>query len=449
MSLTCACHVARYQLERADEPAVRRWVQKNAVPASLEGPDIRALAQNFAGAKVVAVGEATHGTHEFAAFRVRLFQELVEHHGFRVFAIEAGFGEAMAIDRYVTEGIGDPKDVLLNLNYWPWYVQEVLDLIEWMREYNRDRPAADQLRFYGFDMQRSDTSLRTACAALSTAGAKEAATICAELTPVVHGQLGATISDSEFVRVYALQQRLVALLPPHEAAIRQRVGDRGFELTRHHLEIVRQSFAEARSQTFDPRDTFMAKNLVWIEQHERKPVFAWAHNAHFARSEPRDYKSETWWNPPPMGYYLTQHYSRDELIVVGTVFTTGTFNAFKMLGILGPVYGLGPVKAAKPLPHSFDGVLASSVRAPYALDLRKTDPGDPESRWFHKMQHHRVLGAGYTPAKDRDNRFGGYWNGILPAVMYDWVVVFGPTTPTRAIPNTIAPKAAGSAGAPP
>ena len=256
--LVSACAIGRYQLERDDEPAVRRWVQRHAVSARLDGPDISALAQAMAHAKVVAVGEATHGTHEFAVFRVRLFQQLVEHHGFRVFALEAGFGESFAIDRYVTEGVGDPAQALLGLRYWPWYTEEMLDLVEWIRAFNRERPTEDQVRFYGFDIQTSAASRREACDGLRTAGVEDTEEPCAALAPIVAEGLDLKLSEEEFTRATGLVRQLATQLAAHEGEVRERLGDRGFELARADLEAVRQSFAIARSQRFEPRDTFMA-----------------------------------------------------------------------------------------------------------------------------------------------------------------------------------------------
>src|SRR5688572_33221460 len=44
---------------------------------------------------IVALGEATHGTSEFFQAKYKIFRYLAENHGFKIFAIEADFGESI------------------------------------------------------------------------------------------------------------------------------------------------------------------------------------------------------------------------------------------------------------------------------------------------------------------------------------------------------------------
>ena len=104
-------------------------------------------------ARVVALGEATHGTREFFQLKHRMLEFLVEEMGFRVFAIEANWPECLAINDYVLHGEGDPEEALAGIYFWTWNTEEVLELIEWMRRYNADPAHEQKLKFYGVDMQ--------------------------------------------------------------------------------------------------------------------------------------------------------------------------------------------------------------------------------------------------------------------------------------------------------
>lgn len=56
----------------------------------------------------------------------------------------------MPLHDYVVHGEGDPREALGALDSWVWQVQSVLAMIEWLRDFNADRPLADRVRVYGF-----------------------------------------------------------------------------------------------------------------------------------------------------------------------------------------------------------------------------------------------------------------------------------------------------------
>lgn len=117
--------------------------------------DLAPLVETLDGATVVGLGEATHGTREFFRMKDRIVRYLVTEAGLRLFALESNFAETLAINDYVTTGTGDPLDALAGSYFWTWDTEEVLALIEWLRDFNEGRPADDQVKFYGIDMQYS------------------------------------------------------------------------------------------------------------------------------------------------------------------------------------------------------------------------------------------------------------------------------------------------------
>ena len=123
------------------------WLRRRAIPFATAEPggdaaDLAPFTRLVGDARLVALGEATHGTHEFFAMKHRLVAFLVRELGFTGFAIEANGPEAERIDDYVQTGQGDPASLLAGLHYWTWNTREVLDLIGWMREYNAQRGSA-------------------------------------------------------------------------------------------------------------------------------------------------------------------------------------------------------------------------------------------------------------------------------------------------------------------
>lgn len=124
------------------DDAVLVWASASSIPLSSVEPgsgftDLQELRPLLGSARLVALGEAMHGAHEFLALRNRLFEFLVEELGFTAIAVETGFTEAWAVDEYVQ---GGPSDGPVAQNVFHWAIHQVWlenqQLIDWMREYN-------------------------------------------------------------------------------------------------------------------------------------------------------------------------------------------------------------------------------------------------------------------------------------------------------------------------
>lgn len=152
-SLLLACLLGYSNQADAQPSLASRLVPLSTVTPGGSYQDLNVIGSAIGSSKVVAMGEATHGTKEFFQMKHRVFRYLAEHKSFRIFAIEASMPDCLEMDRYVTKGEGDPKAALAKQGFWTWNTQEVLDLLLWMREFNKKRAANDQLRVFGFDMQ--------------------------------------------------------------------------------------------------------------------------------------------------------------------------------------------------------------------------------------------------------------------------------------------------------
>src|SRR5438093_6991979 len=94
-----------------------------------------------ADARLVLLGEASHGTHEFYRERARITRRLVEDAGFTIVAAEADWPDAYRVNRFV-RGAGDDAtaiDALADFRRfpaWMWRNADVLDFVDWLREHN-------------------------------------------------------------------------------------------------------------------------------------------------------------------------------------------------------------------------------------------------------------------------------------------------------------------------
>src|SRR5205085_1637542 len=162
--LTCASALAQNARRRATGADLDQWIGAPAIPFAKSDPVdddsyLLPLREIVGDAMVVGVGEATHGTHEFFTMKHRIFRFLVERMGFTVFSIEAALPECDRIDQFVHTGEGDPSALIANMHFWTWNVDEVLDLVLWMRAYNAARAGGAQLSFRGFDLQYSQQAI--------------------------------------------------------------------------------------------------------------------------------------------------------------------------------------------------------------------------------------------------------------------------------------------------
>ncbi len=132
------------------------WIRGSAIPLSTPEAgrgfsDLQPLKAVIGDARIVALGEATHGSREFFQLKHRLLEFLATEMGFTVFSIEANLPEAYRLNDYVLEGTGDPAQLLRGMYFWTWDTEEVLAMIRWMREFNQS--GKGRVQFTGFDMQ--------------------------------------------------------------------------------------------------------------------------------------------------------------------------------------------------------------------------------------------------------------------------------------------------------
>jgi erythromycin esterase len=399
----------------APTAAQQTWVRRNAIPlagvdAAVPMADLQPLHAILGDARVVALGEGTHGTSEFFRMKHRL-TEFLAGEGFTVFAIEANMPEARRLNDYVLTGRGDPAALLAGMYFWTWNTREVFALIEWMRVYNAS--GSGRMEFWGFDLQTPDVamdSVRTFvvrtdpgfAAALDTAyGAVRRA--AAEVRAGRFSATAPALWRDGAARVLShleAQQRVYAAALGDTTQVAWAV---------QYARIVLQGAgAAARGMPgAAPRDSSMAANVRWMLAHQPAGTKAvlWAHNGHVQRAE------------GSMGGYLDAAYG-PAMRVVGFALGEGDYT-----GVGGR--GLTSYPAEAPPPGSVESVLRAAGMPRLALDLRAA-ARSPDGGWLAEPHDFRSIGAG---ALDR---------AFFPtpvAKRFDVLVYVDRTTPTRLMPT--------------
>lgn len=145
------------------EGSIARLLRETAEPIDgIESVTLGALLDRLAGACVVLLGEATHGSSEFYRMRARITRELILHRGFRAVAVEADWPDAATIDRYVRHlpPTSTRKAAAFSrFPTWMWRNQEVHEFVEWLRYHNGQvADPAHHVSFHGLDLYSLYTS---------------------------------------------------------------------------------------------------------------------------------------------------------------------------------------------------------------------------------------------------------------------------------------------------
>ncbi|HJZ78422.1 MAG TPA: erythromycin esterase family protein, partial [Vicinamibacterales bacterium] len=180
--------------QRSESPV--DWVRSHAIrlvtaEAGHGFADLQPLERVIGDARIVSLGEATHGSREFFQLKHRMLEFLASQMGFTIFSIEANMPEAYRLNDYVLNGTGDPASLLRGMYFWTWDTEEVLAMIRWMRTFNAS--GKGPVQFTGFDMQTPTVAaenVRTFVATYEPAyvsSVTEAATAATQASPARGG----------------------------------------------------------------------------------------------------------------------------------------------------------------------------------------------------------------------------------------------------------------------
>lgn len=131
-----------YTLSRAIEPF-----------ETIEEASLDSLLKRLKHAKVVLLGEATHGTSEFYKMRSKITQALIEKLGFNIVAVEADWPDAAAVDRFIRNKSDTIHEASFNrFPFWMWRNAQMEQFIGWLKQHNVGKDERHQVGFYGLDL---------------------------------------------------------------------------------------------------------------------------------------------------------------------------------------------------------------------------------------------------------------------------------------------------------
>jgi protein-L-isoaspartate(D-aspartate) O-methyltransferase len=402
----------------------------------LDDPAFGLLFDRFADARVVLLGEASHGTSEFYRARAAITRRLIEEHGFTIVAVEADWPDAASIDRMVRHKPPwpDMEPVFQRFPTWMWRNCEVEAFAGWLRRHNGPLPYDQRAGFYGLDLYNLNGSIRAVIAYLDRVD-PEAAAVARErygcLTPwrsdpAGYGRMALTKGYAQCEEdVVAMLRDLFAKRLDYAVAD----GDEFLDAAQNaRLVASAESYYRVMyygsAESWNLRDMHMFDTLELLLAAKGKDAKAvvWAHNSHIGDArftEMGQARGEL-----NIGQLCREQYGeRASLIGFGT--HTGTVAAATDWD--GPM----EIKRVNPSrPDSYERPCHDSGVDRFLVDLREGVHAQLRDR-LAEPRLERFIGVIYRPDTER---WSHYSTAILPRQFDGWVW-FDETSAVEALPS--------------
>ena len=364
-------------------------------------------------ARLVLLGEASHGTHEFYRERALITKRLIQEKDFTGVAVEADWPDAYRVNRYV-RGVSDDAesiDALGNFQRfptWMWRNADVLDFVGWLRAYNDGlAPGVAKVGFYGLDLYSLNTSIGAVLSYLDRVDPEAAQRAryryaCfedfAEDTQAYGYAASFGLSEpgeNEVVSQLVELRRRAAEYAGRDG----RVAPDEFFYAEQNARLVKnaeqyyRSMFRGRVSSWNLRDHHMAETLEALmtylrSQGQGAKIVVWEHNSHLGDARATQMSEAGELN---VGQLMRQHYGQ-EAVLVGCTTYHGTVTAASEWG------GRAERKRVRPaLPNSYEALFHDMDLPGFLLLLRQDAAG---CRGFTRA----TLGAGYwrhLSARDR------------------------------------------------
>ena len=407
----------------------------------IDDPAFGAMFDRFGDARVVLLGEASHGTSEFYRARAAISRRLIERHGFSIVAVEADWPDAATIDRYVRhrEKREGEMRAFERFPTWMWRNAEVDAFIRWLRRHNGARSYEQMAGFYGLDLYNLNASMRAVIDFLEKED-PEAAKIarrrygCMEPwadNPATYGRMAifegyarCEIPVMEMMR--DLMKRNFEGLSAEcdewlDAAANARLVK--------NAEAYYRVMYEGAEESWNLRDTHMFETLNQLLEAKGpdSKAIVWAHNSHIGNAAHTDMGKRR--DELNIGQLCKERFdAKARLIGFGT--HTGTVAAADDWDM--PMQ----VKRVRPsLEGSYERMSHDSGLPHFLLDLRAEEIGRDINEALMEPRLERFIGVIYRPETER---WSHYSECVLPRQFDGWVW-FDETEAVTPLPGEMRP----------
>jgi erythromycin esterase len=398
----------------AEPPAgeVVREVRRRARP--LRGvDDLTPLLERIGKARIVMLGEASHGTSDYYTWRTRISMRLILEHGFSFVAVEGDWPACYRVNRFVrgSDGSGgEALDVLATFRRWPtwmWANWEVVALTQWLRRHNDALPEDRRVGFYGLDVYSLWESLaaiehyleETDPAALAAA---RSAFDCFE----PFGEDAAAYARATALVPVSCEAEVVELLRAMRSGGDTTGEDREarFDADQNARSAVGaeryyRAMVRGGSESWNVRDRHMMGTLEDLLEHHGagSRAIVWEHNTHIGDARATDMAAVGMIN---VGQLARERYGEQEVVLVG-------FGSHRGTVIAAPAWGAASERMQVPVAReaSWEDVFHEAVAGDAFLLTADLSASAAARRG------HRAIGVVYDP---RQERYGNFVATDLP-----------------------------------
>ena len=379
----------------------------------------RALTAATSGARVIGLGEATHGQREAFDFKRRFTMELIRHHGVRVVAYEASASRARDVEAYIAGTADSLPLAMRGFSMLIWAVEENAALLRDLREWNATADAGNRVRFIGVDAQDGEAvaeRLRTLLTAPHDTLMPRIDTLLARATAATQQMFQGKRAafDTLVLQTDSVMLALQRVVPGTDVA-------RELPIRAAELRAFLTMYGSGGG-----RDRAMAE-LLLLQLRDGERAVVWGHNAHVMRGPLRHLGTPDL----AMGGHLAASLGTG-YYALGFTFGGGGFqaNAQDSTGRWGfKRYLHGP-----PPRGSLEATLLQATRRDAFLDVRTVPPSSALGQWLAAPRGFRWWG-GYNVPDDVDERTRDIsrLSPMTPSVDYDGLIFQIRTSPATPV----------------
>jgi len=400
---------------------------------------IDALLDRIGDAKVVLLGEASHGTSEFYLMRQKITKALIEKKGFNFVSAEADWSDAEQINRYVRH-----KHLQIDwlpfsrFPQWMWKNKEVLDFVEWLRNYNSKHE--DRVGFYGLDLYGLENSINLVIDYL-----EHKDTDLANLAKIRYACIAPYMSDPAIYGKMILSKQLESCENEILKMLVDLLKNKGrlnhspeFFYAYQNANVVMdaehyyKAMYYGSAESWNLRDFHMFHTLKTLLSYfgpETKAI-VWAHNSHIGNALATEMYSRGEIN---IGHLCKEHFG-EKSYHIGFGTHTGTVEASHNWGDKMEV-----MQVNESLTNSYENLCHKTQIDSFTLPLKEKDSGKKLRELLNTPKLERAIGVMYRP---KTERMSHYFHAVLPSqfdeyIWFDTSKAVTPITATNVTPKLL------------
>lgn len=367
--------------------------------------DLSILKKLTKDAKIVALGESSHGSSEIFKMKHRIIKYLTQYDNFNMLAFEANMPESNTLNKAILNQQFDQINLMKTLYFWTWHTTEIRNLLNWMQDFNQGKP---KIEFAGFDMQFYKGAIEEVKKALQTnteiqKDLYEFEYFISTIAYQYANQNGkVSLPDEQIHRTTQLHTQIKTVIQKSNKAVTEK--DWLLQNMRILEQYVDHKIGDGNPE--EKRDRYMAENLLWLLDNRPDPrIIVWAHNGHISKSNKTIDKGFID-SPMRMGGYIADSIPGKSL-AIGFTFYDGSYTAMDPNDIK-------PFPAVTAFPGTYEHFLNQMDEPIFILDLKKIKADKPvELDWLLSTLPFRTIGGNKQDIEFRDTNIADAFDYLI------------------------------------